>query len=1189
MKEKLKLMGFVAVVIFSAIFIMASNANALTKGDVTVELLENTDICDNDCHSKYNVCFSGLTVIGDMDFKYRTLNDPELTSDYSKALEEEPDILIKSVMSCYEIDIYGKKGIFESVDNVPCFKDICFNEFAWWSRNFNCRTEINFTRPLETGQVFSVNDNLGLDDDFLWTNKASEKMYVYYEFLDCTGNKAIGNETNQLNWENSESGAGNNPEFVWAIEYKGVWHLDGIGTVARDSTSNHENGTIDLRTTKGIYDGGLITTYNQYTGNVTIPSSASLQFNQNLTACAWVNVTDYATSGAKTHVSKSNLGAWPTIEWYIRTNGFNNDLECVYRKNGLDESYKRNAGGVMIDNTYQHICCVIDPTGEITIYVNGTDVGGTPTGTKSVTWNTGTHNLLFGAEGRGSSDGSGGTMDEVYVINETKDAQWVKDIYDSGINNLTFLGINDTIPPENTSLLMYSFDIDSFVISSTTQTPFINVSFPTTDPILGVGVLFSANCERLTGLTNKVTAEVIYDGVLADTRQVCSVNSAGDITSGGMLPDGLVSFPGEHNIQINFNISQSGSVNISNIDMNLLQTKSAHGIPFNASKRDMFFSFSNTDFQIVANYSAVNITNGSQQFFWFQFSASGTGEDVIYVYVKNEDSGFTFPFTAGYIADSNDLRSMSLVFFDGSQETFSDPTNYSIYAKTRNGETINIDGIFRTGNIRDLVGNLGNSFFVTNESTNLTNFITLGEGTHLLTSKNVTVYNGTDLYLNVHVSINSSSGTQTPTMFINSTETGRCTQKQRYLSANIDHASIFAYFLCNNLTINESEVYSLYLTVDAGETVNLLDEAMSGAEASIFNLTFENLAPIPNIILNPANNSIVFGDNENITWLPFFDPNFDVITYNISLFFKNGSFAFTINDTITETITPVNWSTITNEDYDLMVEGCDPASLCSNTTINITVIETPTCNVTFNIKDAQFLVDITGVSVICGSPFNFTGDSPISELFIFGNYDCLIIKQEYFNETQSFSCVGVDLEFDIFMERIIPITPLNITLTFELSDMTVTEFSCADNNTLKKTYKSEVGTSFAKDNMTRTELEICQWGCDIVNKRCRDSPLTSVISFSFLVIIIISSILVPLFIVSRRFRDKTMKFLIDMITFLASMIIYIVLISFALIPTVSMFGQEYVTLSITIIYILIVSLLLMVGLIARNVIKRRYN
>lgn len=407
------------------------NSDEVIKDGITMKLISNSDFCGTECYSKYLVCDSGDR-INDLNFKFLTLEKSE--KEIIKYINYD---IIEDKDGCRILEITGFKNKFESIDNIPCFNDICFYEFAWWNTSYPYRWRI-FTTVKTPDMIFNVNDT-GVPN--YWTNNKSI-MYKYCKNLNCNESIIIGNKTDQLNWENGTSGLGYNPELVYDSYFKGVYHVDGSDSIARDSTTNDEDGIIDIINYNGVWGNALQYTTNLHTGNITIPfnSSGAYTFNQNLTICAWFNFTDYDTTGGKPIIAKGNFGVWDTVEWVLIATGFQTpkgELDCNY-KNPLSNSvYQKKVNQILTNNKIHHTCCIFDETGEIYIYLDG--LLQTPTtisGTKTSTWDNESspqQPITIGAEGRGGG-GTTGFIDDVYIINDVMDSDWVSDLYNSGSN-----------------------------------------------------------------------------------------------------------------------------------------------------------------------------------------------------------------------------------------------------------------------------------------------------------------------------------------------------------------------------------------------------------------------------------------------------------------------------------------------------------------------------------------------------------------------------------------------------------------------------------------------------------------------------------------------------------------------------------------------------------------------------------
>lgn len=937
-KKYIPLMAAMALLTIMVIFSNPAKADLgdiIIKDGISVKLISNTDICDTQCNSTYEICYDSINILKDLRMDiFDTKDDLKQTLDYIEKL----DIFNTGLPNCKQITVHGTKGIFENIDNVPCIKDVCFNEFAWWNSSWNLKQPINVTTSsdLTDFQIHIRINETNNGTDWNWTNE-------------CQGRFRILNsaETTQLPFWIEYCNVTSKELILW---FKGNF-TTANGTQAyiyynNTATTNASNGTNTF-----LYFDDFSGTLADFQSKWTNGTCGQLSIdNQRLkwhtvgTACENV---PYITSSSITVPVVIEMESNMTVDdgtWTGLHEAFVNSPSLMYQS-GIDQTSstalisRRTPGWDTTTDTYS--------TSLNTVYYRKFVIQTTTASFYSDTFRVPTSNRItkvadytvFGASQAGLRLNKGTNVNNAtgYIDNyKVRKFALVEPIASIGGQEIF------TIEEQKASILGYQFGVTNFIVGSQTPTTFINISFNTSEPLTAIAPLFSANCQRVTGLTNFVTVDVYVDSIKTDSKRLCSVSAAGDITSGGILPETALLSVGQHNLRMDFNISTSGSVNISNIDLVTLKTQTNDNKLINGSKIVSSFNFSNTAYQEVFRFNASNITAGANQSIFASFSINASAEEIAYLYIQNNVSGHNFPLTSRYLSSSADVGSASMVFTD---DTYTPPGitpyPYVVYAKTRNGNMVTVSAVFRTANLKDLGNNTIYHFFSTNASTNITNSIPLSAGWHNLITVPYTPVNGTNMTLSTYLTLNSTSGAQTVRMVVNNTKTAICSQKYRYLSADIDHGSIYAYFMCDNLTVGVQENFTLWLFVNAGESVTLLDEALSGTETVTFNISIGNLPPIPGDIINPEDNATVNGTNYAISWTPFIDPNLLPVTYNVSLYNKTG----TLNDTIVSgtplTTVNVNWTEYENGSYDLVVIGCDLTGLCSNATHNITINNLP--------------------------------------------------------------------------------------------------------------------------------------------------------------------------------------------------------------------------------------------------------
>ncbi len=491
------------------------------------------------------------------------------------------------------------------------------------------------------------------------------------------------------------------------------------------------------------------------------------------------------------------------------------------------------------------------------------------------------------------------------------------------------------------SFQVFDFNISDFTISSSVPTEIVNVTINTSQTPTALAWFTAMNCERLSGVGDTVLdAQVYLDSVLFGQGTICSSPRSGTITSGGLEPPTLVALTtGNHTIQMFFNAS-GGAMSVTNVDISLVSSTDNDESIIGGSGNDTYVTFSNTGFEQVWNFTSNETapspqrTTPSYTNLQLHYTLNASAQEWAYLYIQNLDTGKIFNIGEVYMSTSSARRSISVLFHDDSDLT-TEIQNYTIYAKTRTGNSVTIDGNSRTTANSDTKGNVVQGFGASNTSTNLTSDLSLTAGTYLLINHSINISNGTYFLLQAHASWNSSSGKQvgvdTPRIFVNISNETQCSQKYRSLTDSLgsDVGVVYLFAFCNNLS---GTVYpKLWVEVQTGQTLNIIDENLFGLEAVELDVTTGNLAPIAGEIVNPTDGEGVYQEEGFINWTEFVDPNGDVVTYNVTL--RNAddlSLNATINGSTTFLYTPVNWTEYAQDVYKLYVEGCDPSDLCSN-------------------------------------------------------------------------------------------------------------------------------------------------------------------------------------------------------------------------------------------------------------------
>jgi hypothetical protein len=146
----------------------------------------------------------------------------------------------------------------------------------------------------------------------------------------------------------------------------GAWGFnEGGGTTVTDSSGSGNNGTLSgagaTWSTAGRYGGAL--SFNGSSGNVTVPNSASLNFNSSYTLEAWVRPT--ALSGYQTIFIKEVTGG---CGYWLQTTG--NAISSGFSTSVCLEHV--STGSAVPVNQWSHLAAVFDDAANTyTLYLDG--------------------------------------------------------------------------------------------------------------------------------------------------------------------------------------------------------------------------------------------------------------------------------------------------------------------------------------------------------------------------------------------------------------------------------------------------------------------------------------------------------------------------------------------------------------------------------------------------------------------------------------------------------------------------------------------------------------------------------------------------------------------------------------------------------------------------------------------------
>ncbi len=337
----------------------------------------------------------------------------------------------------YKIKLFGKEnfefGKENSIDWIPTIKGLELSEWAWWNAS-SCTERWEIISDAAISNL-PINVN-GTNFPNYWTTNATSESYPIYLYK-CGNYYFIANETDEMNWENGTSRAGNNTNDVWESALRGVWHLDeGSGTDVFDSTSNSNDGTSagsPVYTDNGVFGDALI-----FDGSDDVVTIGDVGINfEEFTAMAWVNVTELNDEG---NIIGSNSISWGLAIGSTNYFGAFIDDDGAWPPDLLILTGTNN----FTANTLHHVAMVYSKSGSLlTLYKNGVEVS---SGSVAVSPHT-TTDIRIGDSVAFTKRHE--VIDEARIYNRTLSATEIQEIYWNGINNLTILGTveNEEIKP----------------------------------------------------------------------------------------------------------------------------------------------------------------------------------------------------------------------------------------------------------------------------------------------------------------------------------------------------------------------------------------------------------------------------------------------------------------------------------------------------------------------------------------------------------------------------------------------------------------------------------------------------------------------------------------------------------------------------------------------------------------------
>ena len=211
---------------------------------------------------------------------------------------------------------------------------------------------------------------------------------------------------------------------VWDASYGGVWHLDenpdDPAPQFEDVTSNTNDGTANSLSVVNQVPGqieGSLEFDDTLERHVNVPDDPSLRLATNMTVSSWIR-TIYGDRSAAVIVNKWQAGGNKNYGL-----GKLDAASLLFQVH--NDTYLATAPlGPVLDGSWHHVVGVADAsTGELRIYVDGTEQGNDPT--YSGTSETGTSPLQIGKSTDVITQTWEGRIDEVRVSGTVRSAEWI--------------------------------------------------------------------------------------------------------------------------------------------------------------------------------------------------------------------------------------------------------------------------------------------------------------------------------------------------------------------------------------------------------------------------------------------------------------------------------------------------------------------------------------------------------------------------------------------------------------------------------------------------------------------------------------------------------------------------------------------------------------------------------------------
>lgn len=517
----------------------------------------------------------------------------------------------------------------------------------------------------------------------------------------------------------------------------------------------------------------------------------------------------------------------------------------------------------------------------------------------------------------------------------------------------------------NTSIFVGNFNLSTIQFGTNSFFDAFFVEFNSTLEA-NYSLVNSFNILKVSGgSSNDVFGRILVDDVEITTELLRTVSTTGDEGSTGFLPNKFNLEGGNHNITIQFRRTTGGTIEINDIDFNIIEFLSTDDLSIHSQLNTFNFSHDQLPFERKITYEVQ--TENLDLFILNKMNIFSDIPSVVAYYFSDLDADVNGSLDARSI--TTDIGSV------GNVNLFNETSgNISIVARIDGGEaTVNTTLINIV--MGDSSGSFVDSFRVSDPATTVDLFRILSTGNTLLITGNKTIVSGNSLFIGASVSFNSTTGEQTPVFTLNSTNTTCSSKKERFMTGSGNIGDVYLFLFCDNLSVGSEYIFDLFVDVAVGEDLDILDEVMAGFDATQLDTTIVAQDISFNISTDLVNNTENFNaDSIAINY---------TIDFGIDNAFDNANCSLFVDDILNETQNERNESVLYTFDFTVPVVE-------SNLAFEIICLNVETTNTTgqffYNTdKIAPILIStfVNNSQIILGNEVSFTVNITDPNLFAY--------------------------------------------------------------------------------------------------------------------------------------------------------------------------------------------------------------